>query len=62
MGYHPCADWTETISTIPQVTTRLEQYNKARQKAQELMRRVQQSWVQHRDMCHGLQVYRTGSN
>jgi hypothetical protein len=21
MGYHPCADWTETQLTIPQVTT-----------------------------------------
>jgi hypothetical protein len=30
MGYHPRADWTETRSTIPQVTTRLEQYNEAR--------------------------------
>jgi hypothetical protein len=29
--------------------TRLEQYNEARHKAQELMRRAQQSWVRHRD-------------
>jgi hypothetical protein len=29
--------------------TRLEQYNEAWRKAQELMRRVQQSWVRHRD-------------
>jgi hypothetical protein len=34
---------------IPRVTTRLEQYNEARCKAQELMQRVQQSWVRHRD-------------
>jgi hypothetical protein len=34
---------------IPCVTTRLEQYNEARRKAQELMRRAQQSWVRHRD-------------
>jgi hypothetical protein len=37
MGYHPRADWSGTRSTIPRVTTRLEQYNKARRKAQELM-------------------------
>jgi hypothetical protein len=29
--------------------TRLEQYNEARRKAQELMRCAQQSWVRHRD-------------
>jgi hypothetical protein len=34
---------------IPRVTTRLEQYNEARRKAQDLMRRAQQSWVRHRD-------------
>src|SRR5580698_4467773 len=50
MGYHPCADWTGTRSAIPRVTTHLEQYNEARRKAQELMRRAQQSWVRHRDM------------
>jgi transposase InsO family protein len=49
MGYHPRADWTGTRSAIPQVTTCLEQYNEARCKAQELMRRVQQSWVRNRD-------------
>jgi hypothetical protein len=37
MGYHPRADWTGTRSTIPQVSTHLEQYNEARRKAQELM-------------------------
>jgi transposase InsO family protein len=37
MGYHPHADWSGTPSTIPRITTRLEQYNKARRKAQELM-------------------------
>jgi hypothetical protein len=45
MGYHPRADWLGTPSTIPHVTTRLEQYNEAWCKAQELMRRAQQSWV-----------------
>jgi hypothetical protein len=49
MGYHPRADWTGTRSAIPRVTTRLEQYNEAWRKAQELMRRVQQSWVCHCD-------------
>jgi hypothetical protein len=49
MGYHPRADWTGTQSAIPRVMTRLEQYNEARRKAQELMRRAQQSWVRHRD-------------
>jgi hypothetical protein len=49
MGYHPHADWSGTSSTIPRITTRLEQYNEAWRKAQELMRCVQQSWVQHRD-------------
>jgi hypothetical protein len=29
--------------------TRLEQYKEARRKAQELMRRAQQSWVRHHD-------------
>jgi hypothetical protein len=49
MGYHPRADYSGMQSTIPQVMTRLEQYNKARRKAQELMQRAQQSWVRHRD-------------
>jgi hypothetical protein len=49
MGYHPRADWTGTRSTIPQVTTRLEQYNEARCKVQELMRCAQQSWVKQCD-------------
>jgi hypothetical protein len=50
MGYHPRADWSGTRSTIPHIMMRLEQYNEARRKAQELMRRAQQSWVRHRDM------------
>jgi hypothetical protein len=49
MGYHPRADWSGPQSTIPHVTTRLEQYNEARRKVQELMRHAQQSWVRHRD-------------
>jgi hypothetical protein len=49
MGYHPRADYSGTPSNIPRVNTRLEQYNEARHKAQDLMRWVQQSWVQHCD-------------
>jgi hypothetical protein len=49
MGYHPCADWTETRSSIPQVTTRLSQFKEARSKAQEFMRWAQQSWIKHHD-------------
>jgi hypothetical protein len=49
MGYHPRADYSGTPSTIPCVTTRLEQYNEARRKAQDVMHRAQQSWVRHRD-------------
>jgi hypothetical protein len=50
MGYHLRADYSGMPSTIPHVTTRLEQYNEAWHKVQELMRWAQQSWVQHRDM------------
>ena len=49
MGYHPRADWTDNRSPIPQVTTRLEQLKEARNKAQELMKKAQLSWVKHRD-------------
>jgi hypothetical protein len=49
MGYHPRTDWTGTQSAILRVTTRLEQYNEARRKVQELMRQAQQSWVRNRD-------------
>jgi transposase InsO family protein len=45
MGYHPRADWAGTRSTIPQVSTHLEQYNEAQHTAQELMQWAQQSWV-----------------
>jgi hypothetical protein len=45
MGYHLRADYSGMPSTIPRVTTRLEQYDEARRKVQELMRRAQQSWV-----------------
>jgi hypothetical protein len=49
MGYHLRADYSGAPSTIPRVNTRLEQYNEARRKAQDLMWRAQQSWVRHRD-------------
>ena len=50
MGYHPRADWTDKKSPIPQVTTHLEQLKEAQDKAQELMKRAQLSWVKHCDM------------
>jgi transposase InsO family protein len=37
MGYHPRADYSGMPSTIPRVTTRLEQYNEARCRAQDIM-------------------------
>ena len=49
MGYHPRADWTDAPTPLPRVSTRLEQLQTARDKARELMRQAQQSWVKHRD-------------
>ena len=49
MGYHPRADWTDAPTTLPRVSTRLEQLQAARDKAQELMQRAQRSWVKHKD-------------
>ena len=49
MGYHPRADWADKRSPIPQVMTRLEQFKEARSKAQDLMKKVQLSWIKHRD-------------
>jgi hypothetical protein len=37
MGYHLRADYSGVPSTIPHVNTRLEQYNEARCKVQDLM-------------------------
>jgi hypothetical protein len=56
MGYHPRADYSGAPSTIPRVNTRLEQYNEARRKAQDLMKWAQQSWVQ----CHDTPKYKAG--
>ena len=48
-GFNPHTDWTDKPSPIPQVALRLDQFKMARQHAQELMIKVQQSWVKHRD-------------
>jgi hypothetical protein len=47
MGYHPRADWISSPSPLPQVTLRLEQLKQARDTAQQLMIKAQQSWVKH---------------
>jgi len=36
-------------SPIPQVVLRLDQFKRARQRAQELMIKAQKSWVKHKD-------------
>ena len=43
MGYDPHADWCNTTSPLPQVTLRLGQLKKARDNAQALMIKAQQS-------------------
>ena len=43
------ADWMDKPSLIPQVALRLDQFKRARQRIQELMIKVQQSWVKHKD-------------
>ncbi len=48
-GFNPHADWTDKPSPIPQVVLRLDQFKMARQRAQELMIKAQQSWVKHQD-------------
>jgi hypothetical protein len=65
MGYHPCADWISSSSPLPQVTLRLEQLKQARDTAQQLMIKAQQSWVKHRDTPkykEGDQVWLEGKN
>ncbi len=44
------ADWMDKPSPIPQVALRLDQFKMARQRAQELMIKAQQSWVKNKDM------------
>ncbi len=48
-GFNPHADWTDKPLPIPQVAMRIDQFKRARQHAQELMIKAQQSWVKHRD-------------
>jgi hypothetical protein len=65
MGYHPRADWISSASPLPQVTLRLEQLEQARDTAQQLMIKAQQSWVKHRDTPRykeGNQVWLEGKN
>jgi hypothetical protein len=65
MGYHPRADWISSSSPLPQVTLRLEQLKQARDMAQQLMIKAQQSWVKHRDTPkykEGDQVWLEGKN
>jgi hypothetical protein len=65
MGYNPCADWISAPSPLPQVTLCLEQLKQARETAQQLMIKAQQSWVKNRDMPkykEGDQVWLEGKN
>jgi hypothetical protein len=65
MGYNPRADWILTNSPLPQVTLQLEQLKQAREMAQQLMIKAQQSWVKHCDMPkykEGDQVWLEGKN
>jgi len=49
-GFNPRADWIDKPSPILQVALRIDQFKRARQRAQELMIKAQQSWVKNRDM------------
>src|SRR6266702_2818298 len=49
-GFNLRADWMDKPSPIPQVTLRIDQFKRARQCAQKLMIKAQQSWVKHKDM------------
>jgi hypothetical protein len=65
MGYHPCADWIASPSPLPQVMLHLEQLKQARDVAQQLMIKAQQSWVKHCDTPkykEGDQVWLEGKN
>ena len=48
-GFNPRADWMDKPSPIPQVALRIDQFKRARQRAQELMIKAQKSWVKHKD-------------
>jgi hypothetical protein len=65
MGYNPRADWVSAPSPLPQVTLRLEQLKQARETAQQMMIKAQQSWVKNRDTPkykEGDQVWLEGKN
>jgi hypothetical protein len=65
MGYNLCADWMSAPSPLPQVMLCLEQLKQARETAQQLMIKAQQSWVKNRDMPkykEGDQVWLEGKN
>jgi hypothetical protein len=48
MGYNLRAEWTTAPSPIPQVTLRLDQFKRAWEQAQRLMRKAQQGWEKHK--------------
>src|ERR1700761_8920509 len=45
MGANPRADWEDTDSPVPQVTSRMNRIKQARQQAYHAMTRAQQMWV-----------------
>ena len=47
MGYHPCADGHDIVSTSPMVKQYLGHHLQIRKDAQQHMNRVQQLWVKH---------------
>ena len=49
MGYNPRADWKHTMSPLPQVTLRVDQFKEAWAQAQNLMIKAQKSWVKNKD-------------
>ncbi len=49
-GFNLHADWIDKPSPIPQVALQVEQFKEARQKAQTLMIKAQQSWIKHWNM------------
>ena len=50
MGYHPCADGHDVVSTSPLVEQRLDHLLQIRREAQAYMTRVQHLWIKHKDM------------
>jgi hypothetical protein len=65
MGYHPRADWHQTISDLPLASTRLDQLKKIRDDAQHHMTWAQTLWIKHKAMPRykaGDQVWLEGHN